>query len=160
MAEERVERRLAAILAADVAGYSRLMGQDEEATLVALKNLLKSVIEPKISENRGRIVKTTGDGVLAEFASAVDAARCALISSASWSNAMPASSQESIREIEDLASPVRAFVREWCMKKAAESISVKELFRAYQAWADETGHSFTTSCLRQGPARIDTDAAL
>jgi putative DNA primase/helicase len=53
---------------------------------------------------------------------------------------MPVSSQESIREIEDLASPVRAFVREWCMTNAAESISVKELFRAYQAWADETGH--------------------
>jgi adenylate cyclase len=78
MAEGRVERRLAAILAADVAGYSRLMGQDEEATLVALKNSLKAVVEPKIAENRGRIVKTTGDGVLAEFASAVDAARCAL----------------------------------------------------------------------------------
>ena len=78
MAEARVERRLAAILAADVAGYSRLMGEDEEATLAALKNSLKAVVEPKIAENRGRIVKTTGDGVLAEFGSAVDAARCAL----------------------------------------------------------------------------------
>ncbi len=78
MAEQRVERRLAAILAADVAGYSRLMGEDEEATLAALQNTQKSVIDPKIAEHRGRIVKTTGDGVLAEFASAVDAARCAL----------------------------------------------------------------------------------
>ena len=75
---ERVDRRLAAVLAADVAGYSRLMGQDEEATLAELKNTLKSVFEPKIADCRGRIFKTTGDGVLAEFASAVDAVRCAL----------------------------------------------------------------------------------
>jgi adenylate cyclase len=78
MAEARVERRLAAILAADVAGYSRLMGVDEEGTLAALKDLRKSLIDPKITEHRGRIVKTTGDGALVEFASAVDASRCAL----------------------------------------------------------------------------------
>jgi adenylate cyclase len=77
MADERVERRLAAILAADVAGYSRLMGRDEEGTLAALKALRKSLIDPKIAEHRGRIVKTTGDGTLVEFASAVDAVRCA-----------------------------------------------------------------------------------
>ena len=78
MAEERVERRLAAILAADVAGYSRLMGVDEEGTLAALKGLRKSLIDPKIAEHRGRMVKTTGDGALVEFASAVDAVRCAI----------------------------------------------------------------------------------
>jgi adenylate cyclase len=78
MAEAGVERRLAAILAADVAGYSRLMGVDEEGTLAALKDLRKSLIDPKITEHRGRIVKTTGDGALVEFASAVDASRCAL----------------------------------------------------------------------------------
>jgi adenylate cyclase len=78
MAEARVERRLAAILAADVVGYSRLMGGDEEGTLGALKDLRRSLIDPMIAEHRGRIVKTTGDGVLAEFASAVDAVRCAL----------------------------------------------------------------------------------
>src|SRR5689334_11800914 len=78
MAEERLERRLAAILAADIAGYSRLMGVDEEGTLAALKDLRKSLIDPKIAEHRGRMVKTTGDGALVEFASAVDAARCAL----------------------------------------------------------------------------------
>ena len=78
MAEQRVERRLAAILAADVAGYSRLMGLDEEGTLAALKAHRHDVIDPKIDEHRGRIVKTTGDGVLVEFASAVDAVRCAL----------------------------------------------------------------------------------
>src|SRR6266496_1251295 len=78
MSEERVERRLAAILAADVAGYSRLMGVDEEGTLAALKAYRRKLIDPKIAEHRGRIVKTTGDGVLVEFASAVDAVHCAV----------------------------------------------------------------------------------
>src|SRR5499427_3468059 len=78
MAEERVERRLTAILAADVAGYSRLMGADEEGTLAALKTLRREVVDPKIREHRGRIVNTTGDGLLSEFASAVDAVRCAV----------------------------------------------------------------------------------
>src|SRR6201997_4484262 len=74
----RVERRLAAILAADVAGYSRLMGADEEGTLAALKTLRRELTDPKIKEHRGRIVKTTGDGLLLEFASVVDAVRCAV----------------------------------------------------------------------------------
>ena len=74
---ERVERRLAAVLAADVAGYSRLMGIDEEGTLARLKAARKTVVDPTIATHRGRIVKTTGDGILVEFASAVDAARCA-----------------------------------------------------------------------------------
>jgi adenylate cyclase len=78
MTEERVERRLTAILAADVAGYSRLMGADEEGTLAALKMLRREVADPKIKEHRGRIVNTTGDGLLSEFASAVDAVRCAV----------------------------------------------------------------------------------
>src|SRR5438552_19044228 len=72
-----VERRLAAILAADVAGYSRLMGVDEEGTHERLKAHLGQLVEPKITEHRGRVVKTTGDGLLAEFASVVDAVRCA-----------------------------------------------------------------------------------
>jgi adenylate cyclase len=76
MTEERVERRLAAILAADVAGYSRLMGEDEEGTHAALTALRREVSDPKIGEHRGRIVKTTGDGLLVEFASVVDAVRC------------------------------------------------------------------------------------
>ena len=70
-------RRLAAILAADVAGYSRLMGVDEEGTLERLKAHRRRLIDPKIKEHRGRIVKTTGDGLLAEFPSVVDAVRCA-----------------------------------------------------------------------------------
>jgi adenylate cyclase len=75
---ERVERRLAAVLAADVAGYSRLMGRDEERTLAELKSLRKMLLDPTITAHRGRIVKTTGDGMLVEFASVVDAARSAL----------------------------------------------------------------------------------
>src|SRR5438045_6463982 len=70
-------RRLAAILAADVAGYSRLIGEDEAGTLGRLKAVRARVIDPAIAEHRGRIVKTTGDGILAEFGSGVDALRCA-----------------------------------------------------------------------------------
>src|SRR5690348_16559296 len=74
----RVERRLAAILAADVAGYSRLMGADEEGTHERLKALRRELLDPKIVEHHGRIVKTTGDGLLVEFPSVVDAVRCAV----------------------------------------------------------------------------------
>jgi adenylate cyclase len=75
---ERVERKLAAIVAADVAGYSRLMGVDEEGTLARLKAHRRELIDPKIAEHHGRIVKTTGDGLLIEFASVVDAVGCAV----------------------------------------------------------------------------------
>jgi len=78
LSSERVERRLTAVLAADVAGYSRLMGADEEATLAQLKAHRRALWDPKIAEHRGRIVKTTGDGMLMEFASVVDALRCAV----------------------------------------------------------------------------------
>src|ERR1700732_3825937 len=71
-------RRLTAILAADGAGYSRLMGADEEGTLERLKALRRELLDPKIAEHRGRIVNTTGDGMLVEFASGVDAVRCAV----------------------------------------------------------------------------------
>src|SRR5439155_22952716 len=70
-------RRLAAILAAGVAGYSRLMGADEEGTLERLKGVRRQLIDPKIAQHHGRIVKTTGDGLLVEFVSVVDAVRCA-----------------------------------------------------------------------------------
>ena len=72
-----MQRRLAAVLAADVAGYSRMMGTDEEGTLSQVKAIRKTIVDPKIGEHNGRIVKTTGDGMLVEFASAVDAVRCA-----------------------------------------------------------------------------------
>ena len=78
MMEDRVERRLAAILAGDIAGYSSLMGADDEGTLHALKVHRKELVDPKITEHRGRIVKTTGDGILVEFVSVVDAVRCAV----------------------------------------------------------------------------------
>src|SRR5215831_17561236 len=71
-------RRLTAILAADVAGYSRLMGADEEGTHERLTAHLRELINPKIAEHRGRIVKNTGDGFLADFGSVVDAVRCAI----------------------------------------------------------------------------------
>ena len=75
---ELQERRLSAILAADVAGYSRLMGADEAGTLQTLNSRRKALVDPTIANHRGRIVKTTGDGMLVEFASAVDAVRCAV----------------------------------------------------------------------------------
>src|SRR5215831_10770813 len=71
-------RRLTAILAADVAGYSRLMGMDEEGTLARLLAHRRELVDPRIAEHRGRIVKTTGDGLLVEFQSVVDAVRCAV----------------------------------------------------------------------------------
>ena len=73
-----IERRLAAILAGDVAGYSRLVEADEEGVLARLRAQLREVIEPGVAGHRGRVFKTTGDGFLAEFASVVDAARCAM----------------------------------------------------------------------------------
>src|SRR3984885_6816193 len=78
MAEARVERRLAAILAADVAGYSRLMGANEVGTLQTLKAHRNELIDPAIAAHHGRIVKTTGDGMLVEFASVIDAVGCAV----------------------------------------------------------------------------------
>src|SRR5438309_6736601 len=74
----REQRRLAAIVSADVAGYSRLMGRDESGTLAALKAHLRELIDPKIAEYGGRTVKTTGDGLLLEFPSVVEAVRCAV----------------------------------------------------------------------------------
>ena len=78
MSDQRAQRRLAAILAADVVGYSRLVGVDEEGTLERLRVLRREVVDPMIKEHRGRIVRITGDGLLVEFASVVDAVRCAV----------------------------------------------------------------------------------
>src|SRR4051812_27201722 len=78
MAEDRVQRRLAAILAAGVVGYSRLMGEDEAGTLAALKARRMHVLEPLVNRHRGRIFKVTGDGVLVEFTSVVNAVQCAI----------------------------------------------------------------------------------
>lgn len=78
MAEERVQRRLAAILAADVVGFSRLMERDESATLAVLKDRRKKVLEPVVARHQGRVFKVAGDGVLVQFGSAVDAVQCAI----------------------------------------------------------------------------------
>ena len=74
----RDQRRLAAIVSADVVGYSRLMGRDESGTLAALRSHRRELIDPKIAEHNGRVVKTTGDGLLLEFGSVVDAIRSAM----------------------------------------------------------------------------------
>src|SRR5271154_6372384 len=81
---ERTERRLAAVLAADIAGYSRLMEADEEGTLAALRSWRHDIAEPRISGHRGRIIKSTGDGFLVEFASVFDAVRCAVEIQRAW----------------------------------------------------------------------------
>ena len=78
MAEERTQRRLAAILAADVVGYSRMMGVNEAGTLTALKAWQRDIVQPLMTKHYGRVVKLMGDGVLAEFASAVNAVECAV----------------------------------------------------------------------------------
>src|SRR5262245_59252966 len=78
MAEGRTQRRLTAILAADVVGYSRLMEQDEAGTLAALKTRRKEVLTPLVAQHQGRVFKVTGDGVLVEFTSAVNAVQCAV----------------------------------------------------------------------------------
>src|SRR5262252_5543326 len=78
MASDKIKRKLAAILAADIAGYSRLMGADEAGTLARLKEYRRELIDPKNKQYRGRIVKTTGDGILIEFPSVVDAVGCAI----------------------------------------------------------------------------------
>src|SRR4051812_14609294 len=81
---ERVSRRLAAILAADVAGYARLTSEDEAGTLAALRRWRRETAEPRIRGYRGRIIKSTGDGFLVEFASVVDAVRCAVEMQRGW----------------------------------------------------------------------------
>jgi Adenylate cyclase, family 3 (some proteins contain HAMP domain) len=97
MPEDRVDRRLAAIWAGDIAGYSRLMGVDEEGTLRQLKAHRKELVDPKITEHRGRIVKTTGDGMLVEHVSVVDAVRCAVDIQRGMSSAMPCSGGQAHR---------------------------------------------------------------
>src|SRR5262249_32368586 len=97
MAGERVNRKLAAILAADVVGYSRLMGADEAGTLAALKRHRETVFDPAVAAHNGRIVKLIGDGVIAEFGSVVDAVNCALsVQRSSAATSVPTASQPAI----------------------------------------------------------------
>ena len=87
------QRRLAAIVSADVAGYSRMMGQDESGTLAALKVIRQEVIDPAIGRHGGRIVKATGDGLLLEFPSVVNAVRCAVQVQIAMANRRPAAAE-------------------------------------------------------------------
>ena len=116
MSGERVERRLTAILAADVAGYSRLMGQDEPGTLARLRTHRRELIDPKITEHRGRIVKTIGDGLLVEFASVVDGLRCAT----EWQHRMSAAVVKGLPSVSHQparnAGPPRCVVSLWKME--------------------------------------------
>ena len=105
MSAERVERRLAAILAADVAGYSRLMERDEAGTLARLRTLRRELIDPKIAEHKGRIVKTTGDGLLVEFPSVVEAVACAIATQREM--AASRRSTRSALNLSSLGDPVR-----------------------------------------------------
>ena len=94
MADERVNRKLAAILAADVVGYSRLMGADEAGTLAALKRHRETVFDPAVAAHNGRIVKLIGDGAIVEFASVIDAVNCALSVQRSDATAPPRSASQ------------------------------------------------------------------
>ena len=97
LASKRLDRRLSAVLAADVAGYGRLVSTDEEGTIGQLKAHRALLFDPKLAEHNGRLVKTTGDGLLAEFASVVDAVRCVRwMCSAGWPLVMPRSSRTTI----------------------------------------------------------------
>lgn len=89
LGSKRAVRRLAAILVADVAGYSRMMGADEEGTLARLKTLRRALVDPTLIEHRGRLVKTTGDGALMEFPSVVDALRFAIEVQRGWQRETP-----------------------------------------------------------------------
>src|SRR2546421_9320378 len=105
MSDQRVQRRLAAIIAADVVGYSKMMGRDEAGTLTRLKQLRAEFLHPKVREYGGRIVKTTGDGTLIEFPSAVDAVSYAVDvqrGMADRNTSLPCDQQIQIRQGEDL----------------------------------------------------------
>jgi hypothetical protein len=108
LASEQVERRLAAVLAADVAGYSRLMGIDEEGTLARLKAVRKALVDPAIASHRGRIVKATGDGILIEFVSAVDASLIA--ADANKQRSIPGSEWIKERDPETVSRAVKEYM--------------------------------------------------
>ena len=101
----REQRRLAAIVAVDVVGYSRLMGRDESGTLAALKAVRREVVDPKLSEHGGRLVKTTGDGLLVEFASVVDAVHCTMKLQGAMAERTDGESEEQRLETSDTMVP-------------------------------------------------------
>jgi hypothetical protein len=149
LASERVERRLTAILAADVAGYSRLMGADEEGTLARLKAHRRELVDREISEHRGRIVKTTGDGMLVEFASVVDAVRCAV----EFQREMAGASNSASGSISATSSSTRTIF------SAMASMSRRGL----KLWPSRAGSASTASwairCATSSPSRSRTWAS-
>ena len=141
MGVERVERRLAAIVAVDVVGYSRLMGQDEEGTLAALRAIRCDLSDPKIKEHQGRIVKTMGDGLLIEFASV--SARCAVRSrcSARWRNATPACRRTSA------STSGSAFIRATSSSRTATSSATGSISPPVsKVWPNRAASASAVSC--------------
>ena len=137
MTEERVKRRLAAILAADVVGYSRLMGDDEAATLATLKEHHAAVIDPQITGYDGRIVKLMGDGTLAEFTSVVDAVQSAVACSGRWQHEMP--------EFPRTEGSTFVLVFTWVMSFQMATIftaTVSMLPRAWRLWPSQAAFAF------------------
>lgn len=142
MAEERVQRRLAAILAADVVSYSRLMEQDEAGTLAALKARRKGVLEPLVTAHQGRIVKVMGDGVLVEFGSAVNAVACAV----ELQNQM-AAANEGVADDRRIALRIGINLGDLvsraatCMETASSSPS------GCRRWPSPAGSAFPAACM-------------
>jgi hypothetical protein len=137
----RVERKLAAILAADVVGYSRLVGADEAGTIARLKALRKEFIEPLVAEYRGRVVKLVGDGALVEFASAVDAVECAVAVQNGVAERQAAEPED--RRIQfRIGINVGDIIVEDAISWATASTSP----RAWRAWLSPPGSASPTAC--------------
>jgi len=134
-------RRLAAILAADVAGYSRLMGADEEGTHERLKAHLGELVNPKIGEHRGRVVKNTGDGLLAEFASVVDAVRCAVEIQRGMVDREPAVPEERRIDAGPHYRPYRAGARRRVLVHGSVSLSHREVAAISRSMVGNFGKS-------------------
>jgi class 3 adenylate cyclase len=135
LAREHLVRRLVAIFAADVAGYSRLSGLDEEGTHAQLQDHLRSLVNPKIGEHRGRVVKNTGDGLLAEFSSVVDAVRCAVEVQRGM-----AERNAGGRRKDGLSSALASMLEMSCSTGATGSTARDNLFRS-------TGRRWSPNCL-------------
>jgi hypothetical protein len=148
LASERVEPRLTAILAVDVVGYSRLMGADEEGTLARLKAHRRELVDPKIAEHRGRIVKTTGDGSLAEFASVVDAMRCAVEFQRKMAGRTPASRLTGVSN-----SASGSISATSSAKRTTFSATASTSRPGSKPWPNRAGSASTASCATRLPSR-------
>ncbi len=127
MAKDKVTRRLTAVLVADVVGYSRLIGEDEEGTVARLKALRKELIDPNIEKHNGRVVKTMGDGILAEFPSVVDAVRNAV----EVQRGMAArTASTTLGNSASMPSPISLTIRPLCSAILGSMRSERRVFRA------------------------------